>query len=162
MTSSPTRTVCCRALILVFTLTAVLVATGVPAHAADNPNGFVRNRAPLNQTITALVKGRFYEEVRCLEACVVTTQIGIGPEDARRLGFPNVAAGQYYVVGQVSKRLPAGAWQKIFLPLNPSVKERVAASTTGVKIAGRLVARSTKSNRHGWANWFRTCKLPPS
>jgi hypothetical protein len=140
---------------------AVLAAGAVPAYA-DNPNGFVRNRLALNQTIAALVDGRFYEEVRCVEACVVTTQIGIGPEDARRLGFPNVRAGQYYVVGEVRKRLAAGAWQKISLPLNASAKKRIAASTTGVKVAGRLVAQSTTSGRYGTASWFRTCKLPPS
>jgi hypothetical protein len=138
-----------------------LVAANAPVgHAADNPKGFVRNDVALNQTITDLVNGRFYERVRCLEACVVTTQIGIGPEDARRLGFPNVKAGQYYVVGEVRKRLSAGAWQKILLPLNPSAKKRIAASDTGLKIAGRLVAQSTTTGRNGWANWFRTCKLP--
>jgi hypothetical protein len=139
-----------------------LVAANVPVgQAADNPKGFVRNDVELNQTITDLVNGRFYEKVRCLEPCLVTTQIGIGPDDARRLGFPNVRAGQYYVVGEVRKRLAAGAWQKIVLPLNPSAKKRIAASTTGLKIAGRLVANSTISGRRGWANWFRTCKLPP-
>jgi hypothetical protein len=142
---------------------AVLVAALAPVgQAAENPSGFVRNRVALNQTITALVEGRFYEEARCLEACVVTTQIGIGPDDARRLGFPNVRAGQYYVVGEVRKRLPAGGWQKIVLPLNASAKKRIAASTTGVKVAGRLVARSITSRRYGMASWFRTCKLPPS
>jgi hypothetical protein len=161
MTSSPTTSACRRGLILTLALT-MLLAFAVPAQAADNPNGFVRNRIALDQTITALVNGRFYEEVRCLEACLVTTQIGIGPEDARRLGFPNVRAGQYYVVGEVRGRLPAGGWQKIFLPLKPSAKKRIAASTTGVKVAGRLVANSTTSNRHGFASWFRTCNLPPS
>jgi hypothetical protein len=142
---------------------AALAAALVPAgQAADNADGFVRNDVELNQTLTDLVKGRFYEKVRCLEACVVTTQIGIGAEDARRLGFPNVRAGQYYVVGEVRKRLPAGAWQEILLPLNPSAQKRLAASTTGVKIAGRLIAHSTTSGRHGWAKWLRTCKLPPS
>lgn len=141
---------------------ASLVAALAPAgHAADNPKGFVRNDVPLNQTITDLVNGRFHEKVRCLEACVVTTQIGIGAEDARRLGFPNVRAGQYYVVGEVRKRLTAGGWRKIFLPLNPSARKRIAASTTGLKVGGRLVAHSTTSGRHGWANWLRTCKLAP-
>jgi hypothetical protein len=141
---------------------AVLAALAPAGQAADNPNGFVRNDVALNQTITDLVNGRFYERVRCLEACVVTTQIGIAAADARRLGFPNVRAGQYYVVGEVRKRLRAGAWQKILLPLNPSARKRIAASESGLKIAGRLVAQSTTSRRNGWAQWFRTCKLPPS
>jgi hypothetical protein len=72
---------------------AVLAALAPAGQAADNPNGFVRNDVALNQTITDLVDGRFYERVRCLEACVVTTQIGIAAADARRLGFPNVGAG---------------------------------------------------------------------
>ena len=130
------------------------------ALAADDPNGFVRNRVSIDQTLTDLVDGSFYEEVRCRQRCKVTTQIGIGPAAAARLGFPNVKAGQYYVVGQVTRTLPAGTWTKIKLPLFPDAQQRLATSTTGVKIAGRLVARSTTSGRNGWASWFRTCELP--
>jgi hypothetical protein len=135
----------------------VLTSTAV---AGDDPNGFVRNRVSIDQTLPDLVDGSFYEEVRCLQRCKVTTQIGIGPADATRLGFEDVKPGQYYLVGQVTKTLPAGTWTKIKLSLFPDAQQRLATSTTGVKIAGRLVARSTTSRRNGWASWFRTCKLP--
>jgi hypothetical protein len=138
----------------------VVAALALPALAADDPNGFVRNRVSIDQTLPDLVDGSFYEEVRCLQRCKVTTQIGIGPADATRLGFENVQPGQYHLVGQVTRILPAGTWTKIKLPLFPAAQERLATSTTGVKIAGRLVARSTTSRRNGWASWFRTCKLP--
>ena len=137
---------------------AALVAPTL-APAADDPGGFVRNRVPVEQTLTDLVAGRFYEEVRCLERCTVTTQLGIRPADATRLGFANVSPGQYYLVGQVTKTIPAGVWTKIKLPLTADAKEKLAASETGVRIAGRLIARSTKSRRSGWASWIRTCAL---
>ena len=98
--------------------------------------------------------------MRCAEACVVTTQIGIRPEDARRVGFPNVEDGQYYVIGQVSRvRLARGKWKKVFLRVTPAVRDRLRTSKTGVKVAGRLVAASLVSGRHGSAGWVRTCAV---
>ncbi len=142
---------------------ALIAATVVPgATAADDPSGFVRNRVPLEQTLPMLLNGKFYEEVRCLEACTVKTQLGISPEDARRLGFPNVKSNQWHVVGEVTKQLSAGAWTKVYLPLKPDAQTRLSDSKVGVRIAGRLVARSTTSGRYGWASWLRTCKLPPA
>jgi hypothetical protein len=132
------------------------------ALAADDPNGFVRNRVSTDQTLTDLVDGRFYKEVRCLQRCKVTTQIGIGPVAAARLGFPDSKPASTYVVGQVTRILRAGTWAKIKLPLFPDAQQRLATSTIGAEIAGRLVARSTTRGRNGWASWFRTCKLPPA
>ena len=142
----------------------VAVACGVIpsiAAAADNPNGFVRDRVTLTQTMADMLKGRFYEEVRCAENCVMATRLVIGSADAARLGFEGVKKGHWFEIGRVENvSLKGGVWTKVHLRLNAKAAARIREEKAGVHISGQVVASSKVSGRNGWASWIRTCPWP--
>lgn len=127
--------------------------------AADDPNGFVRNRVSLNQTVGQLVKNRYAVEIKCAEECLMKTRLLIAPADATRLGFKHVKRRVYYEIGRVERTLPAEEWTKVTMRLTPEARRRIAAAHTGVRVAGQVVAHSTESERSGWASWIRSCRL---
>jgi hypothetical protein len=140
--------------------TAFLVIFAPTALAADDPNGFVRNRVSLSQTVPQLAAGKFVVEIKCAQACKTVTRLGISPEDATELGFKNVNPRSWFEIGRVARTLSAGVWTKVQVPLTAEARLRVVKTETGLRIAGQVAAASTTTGRHGWASWFRTCRLP--
>jgi hypothetical protein len=148
-----------------FRLVACLVVAGgvVPsiAAAADNPNGFVRDRVTLNQTMADMLKGRFYEEVRCAENCLMATRLVISGQEAADLGFAGAKKGYWFEIGRLENvSLKGGVWTKVHLRLNAKAAARIRESKAGAHISGQVVASSKESGRHGWASWIRTCPWP--
>jgi hypothetical protein len=131
------------------------------AAAADNPNGFVRDRVSLHQTMSDMLKGRFYEEVRCAENCLMATRLVISGEEAAQLGFAGAQKGRWFEIGRVENvSLKGGVWSKVHLRLNAKAAAKIREEKSGVHISGQVVASSKESGRHGWASWIRTCPWP--
>jgi len=141
----------------------VIGAVVLPALAAagDNPNGFVRDRVSLNQTMRDMLKGRFYEEVKCAEDCTMDTRLVITGEDALKAGFAGARPGRYFEIGRRENvHLDAGVWTRVYLRLTAKAAVRIREDRIGLHIAGQVVARSTESGRYGWASWIRSCPWP--
>jgi hypothetical protein len=138
-------------------LAAALVVGQGAALAADDPKGFVRNQVALGQTLDDLLQGEFFEEVRCLEKCVVSTRLVVAPADAAELGLER----KWFEIGRVERRtLRANVWTQVHIPLNKRGRAALKDAEGGVKIYGQTVASSLVSGRKGWASWIRTCKWP--
>lgn len=140
---------------------AAFAALAAPAPAADNPNGFVRNRVSLHQTMADMLKGRFYEEIKCAENCLMATRLVISGEEAAHMGFAGAKAGRWFEIGRREDvALKAGVWTKVYLRLNAKAAAHIRAEQVSLHIAGQVVASSKESGRHGWASWIRTCAWP--
>ncbi len=149
--------------LLVGIAAALAVFTALPAlaPAGDNPNGFVRNRVSLHQTMADMLKGRFYEEIKCAENCLMATRLVISGEEAAHMGFAGAKAGRWFEIGRVENvTLKAGVWTKVYLRLNAKAAAHIRAEQVSLHIAGQVVASSKESGRHGWASWIRTCAWP--
>ena len=147
-----------RLLALVIVALSALAA-GVPS--AGSAGAFVTNRAPMNQTMTALLAGKFYVEFRCAEECSLTTRLVMPPDEATDAGFKGVKAGKWFELGRIEDvQLKAGVWTKVYVKLRPKVKTVLAKDEDGVRFGGQAIAESNVSGRYGWANWIRTCKWP--
>jgi hypothetical protein len=131
------------------------------APAGDNPNGFVRDRVTLHQTMADMLKGRFYEEVKCAKDCLMATRLVISGEEAAALGYPGARAGRWLEIGRVENvTLKGGVWTKVRLRLTAKAAAWIREQKAGLHIAGQVVASSKESGRHGWASWIRTCAWP--
>jgi hypothetical protein len=145
---------------LVVALVVVLASGLGSAQAADDPNGFVRNRVEQGQTLQDLLHGAFAVEVRCATQCLLATRIMI----AQGPGKPYVEIGR-----TPPRKYYGGEWISISMPLNARGRAAVKAAESGLKIHGQTVATAldwTKNKdgglvrRKGTASWVRTCAWP--
>ena len=141
---------------LAIVLVGAAVALGMgSAEAADDPNGFVRNKVEIGQTLQQLLDGKFVVEVRCAEKCLFQTRI---------------VTAQGVELGRTQPaKLAADKWHAVEMPLSKSGRAAVRAAENGLKIYGQTVASAlawTKNKsgalvrRKGTASWIRTCKWP--
>jgi hypothetical protein len=150
-----------RLLLLFALLVPVGAAVVETAAAADDPSGFVRNRVALNQSMTALLSGRFVVEAKCAEGCTMSTRLVMASPDAIAAGFKGVKPGTWFEIGRVTDlQLTGGKWTRVQIPLTATARRVLGKSDDGVKFAGQTIAKSLVSGRYGQASWIRTCKWP--
>jgi len=140
---------------LVSTAAGLLLVLLTTAGVAGAKAAFVVASAPMNQSVKNLVKGTFYETVKCSESCEVTTTVYIRSSLAKQLGFKNVGKDDSFVVGRVTQKIAGGSNKRIALPLSKDARDRLSKVKTGMQLIGNVAAFSTKSSsRSGGASWI--------
>jgi len=126
--------------------------------ATGRAPSLVLAKAPLDQSVQDLLKGRFIEKLTCNRACTATTSIVIRPSQARRLGFTKVVDGQWVEIGSATSVLKANTPTKVTIRLRSGAKARLAKAGKKLEVLGRVTAISNQKPRtRGSAGWIVTC-----
>ena len=134
-----------------------VLAAFAPFARAGAP--FITATVPPGQSVRQLLAGTFIEKVRCVEACVATTNLVISPALAKQLHFPSVKPKQPYAIALIQTNLKAGAWTTIRLRAGSQARPLLAKSASTIRVDGVIYGRSSTNASHkgagGWSVMLR-------
>jgi hypothetical protein len=141
-------------------LPAVVAGLLVGGSVAGAGTVFVSAKVSDNARVHDLLGGSFKQTVTCVKACKLTTQVGIQPKIARRLGFSGIKAGEpWFWIATSKATLKAKTPTRLGFVLTRQAKKLLPRSKTGFQILGLVNAVvSQKSSHQASLTWITTLK----
>ena len=138
-------------------LAVSVLVTAVGAHAGATAP-LMTVRVPVNQTVKALVRGKFAQTATCRRACKVIARIFISPQVARKLHFTAVKKGVQYAVALKQVRLVGGKPTRISMRLGREARKRLPKWKKTLRLTGETYAEAISSGTRGQSNWVTTLR----
>ena len=135
-------------------ITALFIALGAPSAQAAS---FVHvTPPPLKLTMQAMLDGKLYQHIECIEDCTFEARLAIRKDEAERLGFRVPEGEKGIFISEVDGELKAGERRKVYMPLTRKAKRKLKREREGAQINGGATAFNER--RGGGSYWYRNCK----
>jgi len=138
----------------VATTLALSVLFAAAASGAASTSAVVTARIPLNQTVKALVRGKFAQIITCRRSCKVIAEIFIPVQVARKLRFPAVTPGTPYALAHKQVKLAGGKPTRVYMRLGAAARKRLARWKKPLRLTGETRAEWLHTRVRGQASWI--------
>jgi hypothetical protein len=135
---------------------SVLFTAGGAHAGATAP--LVTVRVPVNQSVKALVRGKFAQTATCRRSCKVIARIFITAQVARKLHFKAVKTGTPYAVALKQVKLAGGKPTRLYMRLGREARKRLPKWKKALRLTGEMYAESVSTRARGQANWVTTLR----